>query len=184
LAAALLFVSGLAFVPYMTYLSAFLRDEHGWTIAAAGHCWSLIGVGGMFGGFLLGAVSDRISVKWTLVLTCGLMLLASLALSLPDLPWLVYAGSLTFGLGYYAIFGLMAAYVAKAFDPGIATPLQGVTFVAVGCGSMIGNYAGSLMAIAAGSYAVVYCAAALGSALLILGTLLLPRERDAGFRLE
>jgi MFS family permease len=138
----------------------------------------------MFGGFLLGAVSDRISVKWTLVLTCGLMLLASLALSLPDLPWLVYAGSLTFGLGYYAIFGLMAAYVAKAFDPGIATPLQGVTFVAVGCGSMIGNYAGSLMAIAAGSYAVVYCAAALGSALLILGTLLLPRERDAGFRLE
>jgi predicted MFS family arabinose efflux permease len=177
LTAAILFFSGLVFVPFQTYLTSLLRDDLLWSVEAAGVCWGLIGAGGTVGGLIIGAISDRLSAKWALVLTYGMLLCSSAALIMPDSPWLAYAGSLVFGLSYYAIFGLIAAYIAKAFEPAIATPLQGITFVAVGCGSMIGNYGGSLAAAAAGGYAVIYAAACLGSILLIFGALLLPRER-------
>ena len=173
---AILFVSGLVLSPFQTYLSSLLREGFGWRMETASRCWSAIGIGGMVGGFLLGAAADRISAKWAMVVAYGLLILAALSVFLAQDIWPVYLGTLLFGAAFNAIFGLIAAYIAKHFPPGIAVPLQGATMVALGCGSMLGNYLGGLMADRSGRFEGIYIAVLCGVIVLLVCALAAPRE--------
>lgn len=173
---AILFVSGLVLSPFQTYLSSLLREGFGWRMETASRCWSAIGIGGMFGGFLLGAAADRISAKWAMVVAYGLLILAALSVFLAQDIWPVYLGTLLFGAAFNAIFGLIAAYIAKHFPPGIAVPLQGATMVALGCGSMLGNYLGGLIADRSGRFEGIYIAVLCGVIVLLVCALAAPRE--------
>ncbi len=177
LVTAILFISGLVLSPFQTYLSSLLREGYGWQMETASRCWSAIGIGGMVGGFLLGAAADRISAKWAMVAAYGLLILSALSVFLAQSTWPVYLGTLLFGAAFNAIFGLIAAYIAKQFPPRIAVPLQGVTMVALGCGSMLGNYIGGLMADRSGRFEGIYIAVLCGVIVLLLCALVAPRER-------
>lgn len=179
LVTAILFISGLVLSPFQTYLSSLLREGFGWQMETASRCWSAIGIGGMVGGFLLGAAADRISAKWAMVVAYGLLIFSALSVFLAQSIWPVYLGTLLFGAAFNAIFGLIAAYIAKHFPPGIAVPLQGVTMVALGCGSMLGNYLGGLMADRSGRFEGIYIAVLCGVILLLVCALAAPREGRA-----
>jgi len=130
----------------------------------------------MLGGFLLGAISDRISVKWTLVIAYSLLLSAVCVVLLSDNLVLIYASAVILGLNFYAVFGLAAAYIAKTFEARTTTILCGTTFVAVGCGSTIGNYLGGIIVEATKNFAITYAGIAGCAAILIIVSLVMPRE--------
>jgi predicted MFS family arabinose efflux permease len=176
LVTAILFLSGLCLVPFQTYLTSFLRDGLGWSVAAATISWSALGLGGMAGGIALGSLADLISVKRALALCYLLSLLASLAVLFRASPALTYVALTAFGMSYYAIFGLVAAYIARCFAAAIVSGLSAITFVAVGGGGMIGNYLGGLLLAATGNYHLLYVCIAVGVALLLIAALILPRD--------
>jgi MFS family permease len=181
---ALWLVSGATLVPYQMYLSSMLQDAYGWPSDLAARTWSAIGVGGMLGGFLFGSIADRFSIKWTLVLTYLLLLLANIAVAATDWVNAVYAGVILFGLAYYAVFGLLSAYIAKESDASGAARLSALSFVALGFGSTAGNYFGGLLLEYTRSFTALYGSLAIGISVAIAGSLLLPLDRTvSGHRL-
>jgi predicted MFS family arabinose efflux permease len=137
-----------------------------------------MGLGGMFGGATLGTIADRISIRRTLVAT---FVILAIAIPMPlfffTCTMLVYLVILIFGMCYFALFGLIAAYLTKMFPPREASILSGTTFVAVGLGSAIGNFAGGRIIELTGGFSVLYIGIAFLSGTLALVASLTPADR-------
>lgn len=179
---ATMFLNGLSCMPFQTYLVPLLREDFGWSAGDAAHLWSLIGGVGMIGGFALGWLADRISIKWAMLITY-LLLSASAAipLILPHLavaaPRLMDLAGLCFGLAFYAIFGLVPAYISAWFRGDAATLLFGIGNIALGLGGLLGNLSGGYAKALMGSFAPIYGLVLLASLLLAILALMTPNER-------
>jgi predicted MFS family arabinose efflux permease len=170
------FLLGLAYIPFQTYLSPYLREELGMGVEVAGGVWSLIGFVGMGGGFLMGLLSDRIGIRPVMILTYALTIVAAGVLYLSAGPvWLLIAGA-AFGLAFYALFGITPAYIAKVFPPDQAGLLFGVANVSMGAGCMIGNFMGGWSKTATGTFIWVYVSVGALAMILIPISCLLPLE--------
>jgi len=180
---ATMFFNGLSCMPFQTYLVPLLREDFGWQAGAAAHLWSLIGGIGMVGGFALGWLADRISIKWAMLVTYLLLSLAAvIPLALPYLPFaatprLAEFAGLSFGLAFYAIFGLVPAYISAWFKGDAATLLFGIGNIALGLGGLLGNLGGGYAKSLMGSFAPVYAIVLAASLLQILLALVTPNER-------
>jgi MFS family permease len=139
---AITFINGLTLLPYQTYLVPIVREEFHYSMATAGHVWSMIGVIGMGAGFTLGAVADRIGVRRALVMTFVFAIFAAGLIWLNAGPVSVYLSAVFFGLSFYPIFGLVPAYMSKTLLPESLTKAFGIANVMVGIGGMVGNFAG------------------------------------------
>ncbi|TDQ83384.1 sugar phosphate permease [Dongia mobilis] len=177
-----MFCTGLACMPFQTYLVATLREELGASLALASSLWSVIGAIGMASGFLFGLLADRISVKWAMVAAylllsgAAALLLALLLLALPIAMTAMLAVSL-FALAFYAIFGLVPAYISLVHSPGAATLLFGLGNIALGFGGLVGNVAGGHLRETTGSFAAIYAVILAAALLQVLLALLTPNER-------
>ncbi len=100
-------------------------------------------------------------------------------LYLANMPVTVYASLFVLGMSYFALFGLIAAYIAKMFPPEIASVLSGGIFVAVGLGSMVGNYASGQIIEATRAYGPVYLGMAAIPFLLAAVALCMTSDRSA-----
>ncbi len=139
----LFFGCGLALVPFQTYLSSMLQEGSGWSAQDTARVWSVVGISGMLGGIVLGSIADRFSIKWTLVAAFALIAIVVPASEmLAGNIALVYVAVFLFGLCYFAIFGLISAFLTQAFEPQMVSALSGGTFIMVGLGATIGNYLG------------------------------------------
>ena len=96
----------------MNYLVAYLREEIGYSVQSAGWGWSTIGFVGMFGGFAMGALGDRITVARSLNLTYLLLGISTMLFLHHAYIWEVLIGAGLFGLLFNAIFGLIPAFVS------------------------------------------------------------------------
>ncbi len=150
------FMNGLAFLPFETYLTSLFRDQHGWTMTAATGLWSAIGLGGMAGGIGFGLLADRIGARLALAVANGLLAAACLVTWLSSSLMVVYPALFVFGLAYNGIYGVMAAYVARTMSPATAGLLLGLSYIALGFGSLTGNYSGGLMTGQNGGYFLLY----------------------------
>jgi len=99
-------------MPTMNYLVAYLREEIGYSVQSAGWGWSTIGFVGMFGGFAMGALGDRITVARSLNLTYLLLGISTMLFLHHAYIWEVLIGAGLFGLLFNAIFGLIPAFVS------------------------------------------------------------------------
>jgi predicted MFS family arabinose efflux permease len=181
----MMFLNGLSCMPYQTYLSAFLESEAGYGADTAAYVWRVIGVVGMVSGFAIGALADRITVRRGMIVTY-LILAGSCCLVLGavggEASWLLYGAAVTFGISFYAIFGLVPAYIGHAFGTGGATLVFALGNIALGVGGIVGNMLGGALKESVGSFEPIYLimlGAAVCSALL---SAMLPSERR--FRLE
>lgn len=170
-------VTGIALVPFQTYLTLLFRDLHQWSMPAATALWSAIGLGGMAGGLVFGMLADRFGAKRSIVLVNVLMFIACLVILLLPARMPVYAALVVFGMAYNAIFGLFAAWIARRFAAAAAAQLMGFTMVSSGMGSMSGNYSAGLITGQAGGYESLYTLIAVLVGLIVLMALLLPDDR-------
>jgi len=162
-------------MPAQNYLISYLRDDLGYDLAVAGLAWSAIGLFGMVGGFVMGALADKIGVQKSLTLTYLLLSLATGLFLHHGSAFAVFLGAAIFGLAFNAIFGLVPAYVSLTFPKNTATLIFGLAIVLLGVGSMIGNFYGGMIHDALNSFSIVFLISTLTALLLASFSFLLGR---------
>ncbi|RVG77998.1 MFS transporter [Sinorhizobium meliloti] len=177
----MMFLNGLSCMPYQTYLSAFLQSEAGYSADTAAYMWRIMGVVGMVSGFTIGWLADRITVRLGMIVTyivlslsCGLLIDATGGNS----PTILYAAAVMFGVSFYAIFGLVPAYISHVFGKGSAALVFAFGNIALGLGGIVGNIFGGMLKVSSGSFEPIYMVmlgAAVCSALL---SAVMPSERQ------
>lgn len=184
-----MFLNGFTCMPFQTYLVPLMREDLGWPVDMSAGIWSLIGGVGMVGGFALGWLADRISVKWAMLLTYLLLAGASatiFAMShlLPPVPAMMHLAGILFGLAFYAIFGLVPAYVSAIYRGDTATLLFGIGNIALGLGGLLGNLIGGYAKSVLDSFTPVYGVITAAALLLVLLALVTPNERRRQVKLS
>ncbi len=170
---AMMFFNGFASMSFQTYLSAYLIGEVGLEETSAASAWGLIGFVGMFSGFLMGALADRITIRRGMIVTYLVLSLAPVAVMFIDTAgadlMLIYVAAVAFGLSFYAIFGLVPAYISHLFSDGNAALVFAFGNVTLGIGGIVGNLVGGYTREFTGSFNVMYVlifAAAIVSAVI------------------
>ena len=178
----MMFLNGLSCMPYQTYLSAFLLAEAGYSDQMAAYAWRIMGLIGMVSGFALGALADRITVRWAMVVTYGILSLSCLTLLTSiggQSPIFVGIAAILFGLSFYPIFGLVPAYISQVFGEGDAALIFAFGNIALGLGGMLGNMAGGWLKQSLDSFQPIYWIM-LGAAIAsILLSLVMRNEKEA-----
>ena len=175
----MMFLNGIACMPAQNYLMSYLRDDLGYDLAIAGRAWSAIGLFGMAGGFVMGALADKIGVKKSLTLTYLLLSVATALFLHHGSAYEVYLGAAIFGLAFNAIFGLVPAYVSLNFPKSSATLIFGLATVLLGIGSMIGNFYGGVIHDAFNSFSAVFLISTITALLLACLSFSLDRVKDS-----
>ncbi|MER7027838.1 MULTISPECIES: MFS transporter [Streptomyces] len=170
------FLNGFACMPFQNYLSPYLREGLGFHIEFAAQVWGTIGVIGMFAGFAVGWLSDRIGVRASLVICYTLFFTSAVLLVVAPVGFLPMVSGVLFALAFYPIYGLVPAYVSKSVSGAAATVIFGVTNVTQGVGGILGNYTAGLLKNLTGSFMWYYVVIAVATVVLGTLTLRLPRE--------
>ncbi|MEW2067180.1 MFS transporter [Streptomyces sp. NPDC007346] len=173
------FLNGFACMPFQNYLSPYLREGLGFDIGFAAQVWGAIGVIGMFAGFAVGWLSDRIGVRAALVMCYTLFFLSSVILVVAPVGFLPMVSGVLFALAFYPIYGLVPAYVSKSASGAAATVIFGITNVTQGIGGIAGNYTAAFLKNMTGDFMWYYVVIAVTAVVLALLTLQLPREGSA-----
>ncbi|WP_045560431.1 MFS transporter [Streptomyces sp. FxanaA7] len=170
------FLNGFACMPFQNYLSPYLREGLGFDIGFAAQVWGVIGVIGMFAGFAVGWLSDRIGVRTSLVLCYGMFFVSAVLLVVAPIGYLPMVSGILFALAFYPIYGLVPAYVSKTASGAAATVIFGVTNVTQGLGGIVGNYTAGFLKSWTGDFTWYYAVIAVTTLVLGALTLQLPRE--------
>lgn len=170
------FLNGFASMPFQNYFSPYLREDLGFSIEFASSAWGVIGVIGMFAGFVVGWLSDKIGVRAALVLCYSAFFVAAALLVVAPVGFLPIVSGVLFGLAFYPIYGLVPAYVAKTASGAAATIIFGVTNVTQGVGGIAGNYLAGILKNLTGGFMWYYVVIAVTTVALGILTLQLPRE--------
>ncbi|MBU1342615.1 MAG: MFS transporter [Proteobacteria bacterium] len=173
----LLFFCGLSCTPFQTYLVPFIRDELMFPVEAAGRIWSIIGFVGMGSGFAIGALSDKTGIRFALTITGSLLVLAAILICLHTTFYHLIIAGIAFGLAFYAIFGLVPAYISKTTAIEQSTIVFGMGNVMLGFGSMIGDFVSGLLKTTTGTFFWTYVCIATIAVIMVVLSWLLPNEK-------
>lgn len=153
-----MFLAGIACMPYQAYLSSFLVDEHAVTLPQSAQAWRVIGLTGMVSGFAIGWLADRITIRCALTLVCTALVISS-GLVLPAQAGTaqMYGAAVLFGLAFYAIYGLIPAYISHRYRHGGVVPIIfSLGSVSLGLGGVLGNTVGGWLKETTGTFAWLY----------------------------
>ena len=153
----LMFLAGLACLPYQSYISSFLVDEHAFSIHQSATAWKFIGLTGMVSGFIMGWIGDRITIRRTLTIVCSALALSALiVLNKQVNSTQIYGAAVMFGFAFYAIYGLIPAYISHMYKSGGAALVFSLGSVSLGIGGVIGNVVGGWLKEVTGTFEWVY----------------------------
>ena len=120
----------------------------------------------------MGWVADRITFRWALVIVYLLLGVSTTILLYAEATTAsIYAASVLFGLAFYAIFGLVPAYISHVYKNNTAALVFAFGNIALGLGGIIGNTAGGWLKAETGTFEAMYLIiliASLGSVLVSL----------------
>ena len=176
---ALLAASGMVCGPWQNYLSSFLTSEEDHTIQLVGNLWSIIGFLGLFSGFAVGFLADRLGIKPALASSYAVLALAAGLVAAHNGVAMLYAAATCFGLSFFAVYGLIPAYITKTMEEAQTTAVFAGANICLGLGTAFGNLASGYIPNLTGSLQQVYVSIAciaLAAALLVLA---LPSEKNS-----
>ena len=172
------FLNGFSTLPFQNYLSPYLREELGLSVAFAARVWGVIGIIGMIAGFVVGWLSDKTGIRFALLLTYCWVTAAAMILAIAPTGVLPLVAGVLFALAFYPIFGLIPAYVSKVTDGQTATRIFAIANVTLGIGGILGNYAAGELKNATGTFVYIYVAVAVVTTTLGILAWLLPSEKS------
>ncbi|MBS32368.1 MAG: hypothetical protein CL445_08085 [Acidimicrobiaceae bacterium] len=158
---------GFAYILVIAFLVARLRDDSGFSASEAALMFSLVGIAAAFGGVALGALSDRIGRRITLMgafimfAVCGLLILTG------QQP-VVAIASIGAGLGFSGAPSLITGHIVAHTDSSTYGPAFAAATLSFGIAQMISPQIGGLIADATGSFTTVF---ALSATLAMVGAL-------------
>lgn len=153
---------GFSYILVLAFLVARLEDDSGFTSGAATAMFSLVGAGSVFGGILLGPLSDRIgrraalTAAFTTFAGCGLLVLSGRQ------PWVAIA-AIGVGLMFSGMPALIVAHVVDHTDTDNYGPAFSAATLAFGVMQMISPQIGGAIADALGSFTLVFVLSAVVS---------------------
>jgi MFS family permease len=175
---ALLALSGMACGPWQNYLATFLREEKSLSIALVGQLWSSIGIIGLFSGFAMGMLADRIGIKRVLGGSYILLIASALLVAFHTSNFEIQSATALFGLSFFAVYGLIPAYISKTVSAGQATKVFAGANICLGLGTAFGNVTGGYIPHYTGSLQTVFIFVGIIAALGFFGSMSLQGERS------
>lgn len=146
---------GFAYILVLGFLVARLEDDSGFTSGQASAMFSVVGAATVFGGTMLGPLSDRISRRATLTGAfvgfgaCTLLVLTGRQ------PW-VAVGCVGIGLMFSGVPALIVAHVVDHTDVDTYGPAFSAATLAFGAAQMISPQIGGAVADLLGSFTWVF----------------------------
>jgi sugar phosphate permease len=173
---------GFSYIIYLTFFVKFLVAEAGYTEAAAGNLFMLMGWFSLLCGVIWGHVSDVIGRKWAMAIVYLLHAVAFGLFGLSGGAGLTVS-AIIFGLTAWSIPAIMAAACGDVVGPKLAPAALGFVTLFFGVGQAAGPTVAGAMADAMGSLqpamllaAGVAVGGAVGAATLRTGS----RNRETG----
>jgi len=149
------FIGGIS-GPFLNFLSAFASERLGANAQITGSLWTLIGIGGVVGGLLLGSLADRWGALRVMALSISAFGVAMLALLWQPSLGLTWLAAGLFALFYFPVWGLMAAYLSARLSPVQSLQVVSLSMVGYGLGSASANWVNGLLLQASGSFAIIH----------------------------
>lgn len=177
----LMFFAGVACMPYQAYITSFLVDEHALNVQESAVAWRIIGLTGMVSGFVMGWVADIITARRALFCVCVALSISSFILlggELSDMQ--IYTAAALFGLSFYAIYGIIPAYISHVYKGGRAALVFSFGSVVLGVGGVLGNVAGGMIKEYSGTFFGIYSIILLAAILSSLLTFFMRPDGDNG----
>lgn len=150
---------GIGFSVYTGFLVAALQDGAGLSAPAATSAFALLGVCSVFGGVVVGRISDLVTRRTALA---GAMLLTGgIALAVPLTRGAVAVATVAvYGLLMTGVGAVLAAYLGDALPPRDVGTAFGAATLAFGAGQFLAPPVGGWLADTTGSFTATYVAAA------------------------
>ena len=175
---AIYFLFGYTYVIYATFIVTSLVRDRGFSEAAAGSLWALVGVMSLISGPVFGTISDKVGRKAGLVMVFTIQMVSYLLMAI-NLPGIFLHLSIVFyGIVAWSIPSIMAALVGDYVGPDKATRVFGfITFI-FGLGQIAGPaVAGSLADISGSFSGSFYMATLLAGSAVVLSSFFKMPER-------
>ncbi|WP_158580011.1 MFS transporter [Geodermatophilus marinus] len=150
---------GLAYSVYTTYLVSALEDDAGFSDRHAAAVYTLVGVALVFGGLLLGPLSDRWGRGRALVVGYLGMAAAIAAVLLGAEPFAALS-ALLFGLTMSGLPAVIAAHLSDSLTPREFAGAFGRCTLAFGVAQLCGPPLGGFLAESAGTFLPAFALAA------------------------
>lgn len=135
----LLALAGMVCGPWQNFVSSFLVAERGYPLETIARLWSIIGAVGLLSRFVAGLAADKAGVRIALALSYAALACSALLVALHAEIWQLQAAAICFGVSFYAIYGLIPAYISKTVEPRAVTAVFAVANVFLGLGTTLGN---------------------------------------------
>ncbi len=156
---------GLSYLLALTFLTARLEDDAGFTEAAAASVFAATGLAGIVGGVALGWLTDRLGPRRVLVIGFSGIAAAGLAVLTGVVP-VVYAGALLLGTMFSGVPSVIAVYIVQHSDATTYGPRYAVATLAFGVAQVSAPQLGGFLADMTGAFTVVFL---LSAATALLG---------------
>lgn len=138
----IMFLTGMSFIPFQTYLMPYIREDIHFPIEVGGYVLNIIGLLGIISGLAIGMLADRYSIRQTLLIIYALIFSSAALLSFFPYKWSILVSASFFGISYFGTFGLIPTYISKVISKRRSAFVFGICNFALGTGSSIGNYLG------------------------------------------
>ena len=129
------FISG----PFLTFLSPFIVDVLKGDSNQTGSIWTMIGIAGIVGGIIIGALADKFGIiqviKLTLLSFAGCILLLLWDAKL----WILWACASIFAFLYFPVWGLIASHISDFVDSKQSALIVSLGMVGYGCGNALAS---------------------------------------------
>lgn len=155
----------------MVHQAAYLKDQ-GFDPMLAASAVALVGIFGSIGKICWGTLSDRLGREAAYSLGVGCLIVGVVVLGVAtdaSRPWVVYAYTALFGIGYGVFAPLFPAAAADLFQGRRFASIYGVLCVGSGSGSALGSWLGGHVFDLSGGYGVAFAAAGAAAVLSITG---------------
>jgi len=161
------------FFPFAHFVS--LAIDLGWGSEGGVRLLTITGIGGLFGRFAIGAVSDRIGRKAGLVALLVVQVISCLIFAGSTSPWLLNLAAALFGIGSGASVALYAAVVGDTFGRAHVGAIAGFAFAFTCSGGGLGPLVAGWIRDQTGSYDEAFLLGAAINGLAILFAIILRR---------
>jgi MFS family permease len=153
----------------------------GMDAASAALVLSFIGAGSILGRIVMGTVSDRIGVKYSLIIAFAMAVIAFGWLQMADKLWMLYVFGVFYGFSYGGLIALQPLVGAKMFGLLSMGTIVGVIVFAYTCGGAIGPIVTGYIFDVTDSYTSAFLIFAILAALALILTLFIrkPAERKS-----
>lgn len=146
---------GFCYLLAISFLTSRLEDDAGYSEGLASTMFTLVGVGAIIGGVLLGLFADRVGERMTLTIGFAIFA-AALAGIMTGVVALVALGSITTGLMFGGLASVTASYVVRHTSPEAFGPSYAAATFAFGIAQLSSPQIGGIIADATGNFTVVF----------------------------